>query len=80
MNKQTQDSRNIKSAIIGTFEKLGSFLYEVKVELVKCTWPSRKELFGSSMVVIVSVLILAAVVSFFDILVLGFLKLVIHSG
>jgi len=78
MDKQTQEIGKIKGFIFKPFASLKTFLHEVKVELVKCTWPSRKELFGSSVVVIVSVLILAAIVSFFDLIVLGFLKLVIH--
>jgi len=78
MEKQTQEIGKIKGFIFKPFVSLKTFLYEVHVELVKCTWPTRKELFGSSIVVIVSVLILAAVVSFFDLIVLGFLKLVIH--
>jgi len=78
MDKQTQDTGSLKARIISPFEKFGAFLQEVKVELIKCSWPTRKELFGSSMVVIISVLILAVIVSFFDFVVLGALKLIIH--
>lgn len=58
---------------------LGTFIQEVKVELQKCTWPTRKELFGQSMVVVVSVIILGAFVYVCDLLNGGFLSLVIHN-
>lgn len=45
---------------------LATFIEEVKVELAKCSWPTRKELFGQSFVVIISVVILGAVIGLFD--------------
>ena len=59
-------------------DTLRNFLIEVKVELQKCTWPSRKELFGQSWVVIISVIALGAFVWLCDLLNGGFLKLVIR--
>jgi preprotein translocase subunit SecE len=67
MNKLTQGVGSLKT-----------FLLEVKVELVKCAWPSRKELFGSSVVVIISVIILGAYVGLCDVVNMGFLKFVIR--
>ena len=58
--------------------KLRTFIIEVKVELLKCSWPTRKELFGSSVVVIVAVIILGAYVSFCDLVNMGLLKLIIR--
>jgi len=66
MNKLTQ--------IAGS---LSTFLEEVKVELLKCAWPSRKELFGQSVVVIVSVIILAAFVGLCDVVNMGLLRTII---
>lgn len=57
---------------------LKTFLNEVKVELVKCSWPSRKELFGSSVVVIISVIILGAFVGVCDIVNMGLIKFIIR--
>jgi len=37
--------------------KVSEFLQQVKAELQKVTWPTRKETYGSTMVVIVLVLI-----------------------
>jgi preprotein translocase subunit SecE len=39
--------------------KVGEFLQQVKAELQKVTWPTRKETYGSTMVVIVLVLMVA---------------------
>ena len=57
---------------------LKTFIQEVKVELLKCTWPTRKELFGQSVVVVISVIILGAFVGLCDLVNMGFLKFVIR--
>ncbi|MEE9367664.1 MAG: preprotein translocase subunit SecE [Pontiella sp.] len=67
MNKLSQSAGNLKT-----------FLEEVKVELLKCSWPSRKELFGQSLVVIVSVIILGAFVGLCDVVNMGLLNFIIH--
>ena len=41
------------------FKKISKFLQEVKQELSKVSWPSREELKGTTIVVIVITLILA---------------------
>ncbi len=43
----------------GHLFKLGNYVDETKVELRKCTWPTREELKGSTVVVIVSTGIVA---------------------
>ena len=67
MNKLTQSIGNLRT-----------FIGEVKVELLKCSWPTRKELFGQSVVVIISVIILGAFVGVCDLVNMGFLKFVIR--
>jgi preprotein translocase subunit SecE len=67
MNKLTQGIGSLKT-----------FLAEVKVELIKCAWPSRKELFGSSVVVIISVIILGAYVGICDLVNMGMVKFIIR--
>ena len=42
------------------FKKIRKFLYEVKVELKKVSWPSRREISGSTGVVIMTVIIVSA--------------------
>ena len=39
--------------------KVTEFLHQVKAELQKVTWPTRKETYGSTVVVIVLVLMVA---------------------
>lgn len=57
---------------------LRTFLEEVKVELLKCTWPTRKELFGQSMVVIIAVIILGAFVGLCDVINMNLLRFIIR--
>jgi preprotein translocase SecE subunit len=55
-----------------------NFFSEVKLELLKCAWPSRKELFGQSVVVIVSVIILGAFVGLCDVINVNLLQWIIR--
>ena len=48
------------------FLRLQSFLTEVSAELKKSSWPTRKELVDSTLVVIVTVLILGVFVALAD--------------
>ncbi len=48
------------------FKKIRKFLYEVKVELKKVSWPSRREITGSTGVVIMTVIIVAAYLGIVD--------------
>ena len=67
MNKLIQSIGNLKG-----------FIGEVKAELMKCSWPTRKELFGQSVVVVISVIILGGFVGLCDLVNMGFLKFVIR--
>ena len=64
--------------LIESVGNLKTFFQEVKVELLKCTWPTRKELFGQSVVVVISVIILGAFVGLCDVINIGFLRFVIR--
>ena len=55
------------------FLKVRDFLNEVGAELKKSSWPTRKELVDSTMVVIVTVLILGVFVAAADVI---FLKII----
>jgi len=57
---------------------LKTFLGEVKTELKKCTWPTRQELVGSTMVVVVSVIILGVFVGLSDTMLVGILRAVLR--
>ena len=49
-------------------QKLVAFLKEVRSELSQVSWPPRKELWGSTRVVLMMVLLLSAVIGMFDFL------------
>ena len=66
--------KKVREAIAG----FRAFLEEVRAELKKCAWPTRSELLESTVVVIISVVILAAFVGVSDLLVGGFLNVVIR--
>ena len=56
--------------------RASDFIKEVRIEIPKVSWPSRKELWASTMVVIVMTLIMAGIVWILDtILVLGLRQL-----
>ena len=67
MNKLAQSVGNLRT-----------FIQEVKFELLKCSWPTRKELFGQSVVVVISVIILGAFVGMCDLVNMGLLKFIIR--
>jgi preprotein translocase subunit SecE len=64
--------------IVELFNALKTFLGEVKIELKKCTWPTRQELIGSTMVVVISVLILGVFVGLSDTVLMGLLRSVLR--
>ena len=64
--------------IVELIAALKTFLSEVKTELKKCTWPTRHELVGSTMVVVVSVIILGVFVGLSDTVLMGLLRAVLR--
>ncbi|QHI68438.1 preprotein translocase subunit SecE [Tichowtungia aerotolerans] len=64
--------------IVELISALKTFLGEVKTELKKCTWPTRSELMGSTMVVVISVVILGAFVGLSDSVLMGILRAVLR--
>lgn len=48
------------------FAKIKNFLKEVTIELKKVAWPTKDELFGSTVVVIVSTIIIAIFIGICD--------------
>jgi preprotein translocase SecE subunit len=44
----------------GNLKRLATYVQETREELRKCTWPSRDELKGSTVVVMISIAILGA--------------------
>ena len=64
--------------IVELINALKTFLGEVKVELKKCTWPTRRELVGSTTVVVISVAILGVFVGLSDTTLMGLLRAVLR--
>ncbi len=60
------------------FNKIKLFLREVKSEVEKVTWPGKKELVASTIVVVVLVLIVATYIGFVDFLLSWLLSVVIQ--
>ena len=60
------------------FDGLRNFVGEVKSELKKSSWPTRPELFESTIVVLVSVVILGVFVGASDLVLMQLMKLVIR--
>jgi preprotein translocase subunit SecE len=52
--------------IKGIYQKVRQFLREVRAELKRVTWPSRKETMGSTAIVVVLVLIVALFLAVVD--------------
>jgi len=48
------------------FAKISNFFTEVTVELKKVSWPTRNELIGSTLIVIVSIAIMATYIGICD--------------
>ncbi len=48
------------------FEKIKKYLRETRVELSKVTWPNRREVVSSTMVIVVMSAFLAIIIGVFD--------------
>ncbi|MDD4893941.1 MAG: preprotein translocase subunit SecE [Candidatus Omnitrophica bacterium] len=58
------------------FKKITDFLKEVKLELSKVSWSTRKELLGSTVVVITVTFIMAVFIGAIDIFLSGILRVI----
>jgi len=64
--KKTGPAPAARESRTGYFHTGLEFLREVKVELKKVTWPTRKQTTGTTIVVIIFVFIVAAFLGLFD--------------
>lgn len=71
--KQEKSLADAKTGEPNFIQKAIEFFREVKVELKKVTWPTKKQTTGTTVVVIVFVFVVAAFLGLFD---LGLSKLV----
>ncbi len=64
--KSEKSLADTKAAKPNFFQKAIIFLKEVKAELTKVTWPTRKQTMGTTLVVIVFVFVVSAFLGLFD--------------
>jgi len=64
--KSEKNLVDTKTGVPNFFQRAMEFLREVKVELKKVTWPTRKQTTGTTIVVIIFVFVLAAFLGLFD--------------
>jgi preprotein translocase subunit SecE len=62
---------------MGYLVRLSNYIAETREELRKCTWPSRAELKGSTLVVVISILILGVFTMVIDFFILSAVRWVI---
>jgi preprotein translocase subunit SecE len=53
---------------VGKMVKIGKFISQVKTEMKKVAWPSREELISSTIVVLVSMTLIAIYIGFCDLI------------
>jgi len=63
---------------VAIWTKAVQFLREVKIELKKVTWPSRKEATASTVVVIILVMIVSAFLGLVDVGLSSLIRMVLH--
>ena len=64
---------------VGTIQKVSQFLKEVRFELKRVTWPSRKETVAGTMVVLIIVFIAASFLGIVDIGLSKLMRLVLSE-
>ena len=77
-NKKTLTVRRSEGKWQGYLDKTIQFLREVKIELKKVTWPSRNQTIGSTVVVILIVMIISLFLGLVDISLSNLVRVVLH--
>jgi preprotein translocase subunit SecE len=68
---------DVKNRVVGAVESASQFLREVRIELVKVSWPSRRDVIASTSVVLVIVFLIAAFLGLVDLGLSKIIKLVL---
>lgn len=76
--KALAKARQEPGKIKGYLDKSIQFLREVKVELKKVTWPTRKQTMGSTVVVIILVMIISLFLGVVDVGLSSFIRVVLQ--
>ena len=64
--RKAVDKPSVKERTSGTIDKISQFLREVRIELSKVTWPTRKDTIASTSVVLVIVFLIAVFLGIVD--------------
>lgn len=67
----------MSNKIANAFSKIGQFLKEVNTELKKVSWATKEELKGSTIIVLVSIVILGCFIGVFDFIMSKVISMVI---
>ena len=67
----------IAATMSNGWERLKTFLKDVRVEMTKVTWPSWPELKGQTIVVIVAVLLISAFIGIVDLILNNTVKVLV---
>jgi preprotein translocase subunit SecE len=77
VKKPKAQRSDAKNRVVAALESASQFLREVRVELIKVSWPSRKEVIASTSVVLVIVFLIAAFLGLVDLGLSRIIKLVL---
>jgi preprotein translocase subunit SecE len=61
----------------GYLARISNYWDETREELKKCTWPTREELKGSTVVVMITILLLTAFTTVVDLVITQFVRLLV---
>ncbi len=64
--RKAEPKPSVKDRTMGTVNTVSQFLREVRVELAKVTWPTRRDTLASTSVVLVIVFLIAAFLGIVD--------------
>ena len=75
----TTTLENVKEAAGGRFERARLFLSEVRNELKRVTWPSQKEVYATTVVVILTSIFFGLYLFILDFGLLKFVEWIFHA-
>jgi len=76
-DKAKKDKKSDKNAKPGFFARIGKWLKEMKSELKKVQWPSKKQTINNTVIVIVCVLVIGAFIWLFDFIAQGAINILL---
>ena len=79
-NKNTKPSffKRAGEKVVGFFKGIGRFFMNMKHELKKVTWPTKKELINYSLVVFAFMLIMTVIIGVFDFAASALVNLIVN--